>query len=78
MTRHPFTRAAKLLWDTLPAAGQERVLNNAWCGHCRSSRRILDFTGVAENGDIRLHGFCAECGHVVVRIIETSESPSRP
>jgi len=77
MTRHPFTPAAKLLWDAIPTAGQERVLANVWCSNCRSSRRILDFTGVADDGDIRLQGFCAECGHVVVRIIEASEAPSR-
>jgi hypothetical protein len=74
MTRHPFTPAAKLLWGSIPVAAQEDILNNVWCGDCRSSRQIVDFTGVCKDGDVRLQGFCSECGHIVVRIVETSEA----
>jgi hypothetical protein len=70
MTRHPFTPAAKRLWDGIPRAAQERILDHIWCGNCLTSRRISDFTGVTEDSNIRLQGFCTECGHVVVRIIE--------
>ena len=78
MKRHPFTPAAQPLWDGVPAEAQARLLDNVWCGQCRSARRILDFTGVTERGNLRLQGFCAECGHVVVRLIEVSELPPHP
>jgi len=77
MTRHPFSPAAQPLWDSISTTGQERILDNVWCGHCGSARRIIDFAGVSEDGDIRLQGFCATCGHAIVRIIETSEAPTR-
>ncbi len=77
MTRHPFTPAAKPLWDTVPPDAQEHILKHVWCGHCLSGQRILDFTGVEDAGDIILRGFCQECGHVIVRLIETSQAPPR-
>jgi len=78
MTRNPFTPAAQRLWDAIPPAAQKDLLANVWCGNCRSSQHIADFTAVAEEGDIRLQGFCDQCGRVVVRIIETSEAPPPP
>ena len=75
MTRHPFTPAAQILWDEIPPAGQQRILDSVWCGHCGSSRRIEDFTGVPEGDGIRLQGFCAACGHVVLRLIEPGNAP---
>jgi len=78
MTRHPFTPAAQLLWDDIAPVGQRRILESVWCGHCSSGRRIEDFTGVPEGGGIRLQGFCAVCGHVVVRLIEAPNAPLAP
>ena len=78
MTRHPFAPAAQALWDDIPSIAQKRSLDNVWCSHCRSGRRIEDFTGVPEDGGIRLQGFCAACGHVVVRMLERPDSPLRP
>jgi hypothetical protein len=76
--RHHFSPAADKLWQQIPATAQDGILSTVWCGHCRSGRRVLDHTGVTtDKGDIRIQGFCADCGHVVVRIVETSEQPSR-
>ena len=75
MTRYSFTPAAQLLWDDIPPAGQQRILDSVWCGHCGSGRRIEDFTGVPEGGGIRLQGFCAACCHVVLRLIEPGNAP---
>ena len=73
--RHHFTPAAQKLWDRVPSAAQERILECVFCGQCRTSRRITDYTGVADGrGDIHLHGFCTECGHVIVRVVETSQT----
>lgn len=74
--RHPFTPAARPLWDGIPPAAQERILDNVRCGHCRASRRIANFIGVAQKGNLRLQGFCSACGCVVARVIETGEAPS--
>lgn len=75
MTRHPFAPAAQPLWDDISPVVQQSILDHVWCGHCRTSRRIEDFTGVPEHGGIRLQGFCAACGHVVVRLIEPPDAP---
>ncbi len=72
--RHHFTPPADKLWKQIPAPAQEAILAAVWCGHCGDARPVLDHTGVTtDEGDIRLQGFCANCGHVVVRIVETSE-----
>jgi len=33
----------------------------------------LEFAREEENGDVILKGLCAQCGHEVVRVVETSE-----
>ena len=76
--RHPFTPAAWPLWEAIPPATQERILDNVWCGQCRAARRIANFIGVAQKGHARLQGFCSTCGCVVARVIETSEAAPRP
>jgi hypothetical protein len=74
MKRHHFTPAAQELWDRVPSAAQNAILESVFCGECRTARRITDYTGVTDDrGDIHLHGFCAECGHVIVRVVEASE-----
>jgi len=71
---HRFTPRAQAIWDNIPVDAQERILNAVWCGSCRTSGRIVDYTGAVQGaGDIRLQGHCAQCGHVVVRILEESE-----
>ena len=70
-----FTPAAQRLWDAIPVEAKHSILDNVWCAHCRTSRRMRDYTGAVERGDIHLQGLCVECGHVVARIVETSEMP---
>ncbi len=36
--------------------------------------RMVNFTGEEQNGDVILRGACANCGHDVVRVLETSET----
>ena len=77
--RHHFTPRAQVEWDKIPAEAHERILNAVWCGNCRTSVRVIDYTGTwEESGEIRLQGFCATCGHVVVRIIEKAEPETKP
>lgn len=77
MTRYPFSPSAQPLWDAIPPDVQQSILDHVWCGQCRAGRRVEDFTGVPDHGGIRLQGFCAVCGHVVVRMIEPPDTPVR-
>lgn len=72
-TRHRFTPAAARKWENVPAMVKPLILGNVWCGHCRKARTIEEFTGMEENGQVVLRGFCAECGHVIARVLEESE-----
>lgn len=77
--RHPFPPSAIRLWESVSESTRELILAQVWCGHCRGPRPIVDFTGIPdENGDLILRGFCAECGHVIVRVVETGDAFPQP
>ena len=72
--RQPFPPSGMRLWESVPEEARDRILSNVWCGHCGEVTRIEDFTGIPdERNDLILRGFCARCGHVVVRLLETGE-----
>jgi hypothetical protein len=68
-----FTPRAALLWSAIPSAKRELLLANVFCVRCRGSVTIVDFTGEEQHGDVILRGVCAQCGHKVARVVETSE-----
>ena len=65
-----------MLWGTIPKEARARILANVFCVKCRGSVTITRLTGEAEYGDVILKGACAQCGHEVVRVVETSERDS--
>ena len=71
-----FTLPAAVLWATIPKEARERILANVFCVKCRGAVVITNYTGEEENGDVILKGSCANCGHEVVRVVETSERDS--
>lgn len=73
MSDGKFTPRAAVLWGTIPKEARERILANVFCGQCRDAVTITKFTGEERNGDVYLKGSCANCGHEVVRVVETSE-----
>lgn len=73
MSNGQFTAKAAVLWGTIPKEARERILRNVFCGNCRGSVLIADYTGEEQNGDLVLKGTCAKCGGEVVRVVETSE-----
>ncbi len=78
---HPFPSSALKLWESVPEEVRPQILANVYCAHCRGARRIVDFTGIPdEHNDLILRGFCADCGHVIVRLLETGEAfpPPQP
>lgn len=73
MNEGQFTPRAAVLWSTIPQEARERILAAVFCVKCRTSVQITQFTGEEKNGDVFLKGACANCGHEVVRVVETSE-----
>ncbi len=65
-----FTAPAAKLWATLPTATKKLLLSNVYCGKCRGSVTITNFSGVVRSGDLLLVGKCAECYGDVARVIE--------
>lgn len=58
MKEPSFTPAAALLWVSVWPEARERVLANVWCGSCRRSVLIVNYTGEEKNGDGVLRGKC--------------------
>jgi len=73
MSDGQFTTKATVLWGAIPKEARERILANVFCVKCRDSVTITKFIGEEVKGDVILKGFCARCGHEVVRVVETSE-----
>ena len=65
-----FTAAAAKLWATLPIATKKLLLANVYCGKCRGSVTITNFSGVVRSGDLLLVGKCAECYGDLASVIE--------
>jgi len=71
-----FTPRALLLWSIVPKEARVRILKSVFCTRCRTSVEIVNYKGTEKNGDVVLTGSCKACGHVVVRVVETSEQPT--
>ncbi len=67
-----FTPQARQLWDAIPAEHRPKLLSNVWCGKCRESVTITNFTGAVKRGDLLLVGLCAVCRSDVARVIESA------
>jgi len=76
MSAEIFDLKAEILWQTLPARVRSGLLNNVWCGHCRTSVSLVDYTGKAVGGDLVLTGRCGVCGGRVARHVEIFEARS--
>ena len=73
MSEGQFSKQAAVLWGTIPREGREKILKNVHCVKCPGPVEIVRFTGEEQNGDVILRGSCAQCGHEVARVVETSE-----
>ncbi len=70
MSTAKFTPQAKALWDRIPKEYWEKILSNVYCGHCRDSVTITNYTGAVKGGNLLLVGLCAVCRTDVARWIE--------
>ena len=73
MTDERFTARAALLWGTIPKEARERILKNVFCVKCSGSVEIVKFKVEESDGNLVLTGSCAQCGHKVARVVETSQ-----
>lgn len=73
MPKKPSNFSAELLWAKIPPESQARILEAAWCSHCRRGVKIGAYSVREVGGDILLNGHCPVCGGEVRRHIETPE-----
>ena len=66
-----FTESARLHWESIPARIRKELLANVWCGQCRDTVIITNFSGTLKRADLLLVGKCAVCGGDVARVIES-------
>ena len=65
-----FSPRAAALWGNLPEAEKHMIVNNVYCGRCRSAVPMVGFSGFVEGSSLVLQGFCGVCGNKVARVIE--------
>jgi ATP diphosphatase len=65
-----FAPAAKARWQQIPAAAQKEIMDNVWCGHCRTGTTIRIQEGKMSGTSLVLIGICKKCSNPVARVIE--------
>jgi len=65
-----FSPRAAAIWGNLPEAEKQIIVNNVYCGQCRTAVAMVDFSGFVEKSSLVLQGFCGACGNKVARVIE--------
>ena len=65
-----FTPEARKFWELIPAETRHKLLANVWCGDCRDTVTIRNFSGRMTGSDLLLVGSCSVCKGHVARVIE--------
>jgi hypothetical protein len=52
------------------AGDRVRLLNNFWCGVCRTTASVDLRSGSVSRGDLVLRGYCTRCGSEIARLVE--------
>lgn len=68
-----FTSDAKKRWNQIPKEFRDAVLNNVYCGNCRTGSSLHLRDGKMAGTSLVLQGVCKKCGGEVARVIETDE-----
>lgn len=64
------TPMAKRSWDKIPAEFKMKILNNVWCGECRTSVNIDAKKMSIDEGMLVIEGVCMTCKGPVCRVVE--------
>ena len=68
-----FAPAAKARWQQIPASAQKEIMDNVWCGQCRSTTTMRLQDGKMGDTSLVLSGICKKCGGAVARVVEPDE-----
>jgi hypothetical protein len=72
-----FSPPAAAFWDNIDMSQRSQILTHVFCGKCRGSVEIVDYSGSMMRGDLLLKGKCAKCGHDIARFVEGCEPGKR-
>ena len=64
------SKEAQEFWMTLDCDLREAILNSVWCGSCKTSVTICDYSVTVVKELLVLKGFCSICGHKASRTVE--------
>ena len=67
-----FTSDAKTRWQQITVLSQKELMDNVWCGQCRTVTTIRLQDGKMFGNSLVLSGACKKCGSAVARVIEPS------
>jgi len=62
--------AALNIWESIPNHVRVKLLNNAYCSHCRGVCSIADAYVVLEGECFLIKGDCVDCHGPVARYVE--------
>ena len=62
--------AALNIWEAIPNHVRVKLLNNAYCSHCRGVCSIADAYVVLEGECFLIKGDCVDCHGPVARYVE--------
>ena len=65
-----FTPEAQKVWDQVPEATREKLLDSGFCTRCLAKRHFELVEGELREKELALIGKCGECGARVVRLIQ--------
>lgn len=65
-----FTPEAQKVWDQVPEATREKLLDSGFCTRCLGKRHFELVEGELREKELALIGKCGECGARVVRLIQ--------
>jgi hypothetical protein len=71
-----FSPQATAAWNAVPPQLRMRLLNNFWCGVCRTTASVDLRSGTASGADLILRGYCTRGGSEIARVVE--EVAGRP
>lgn len=64
------TPQAKKRWESIPNEVRMKILNNVWCGDCRTSVNLKSEKMSISDGMLKIDGKCMACSGPVCRVIE--------
>lgn len=68
-----FHAEAKKRWQQIPVLSKKAIMENVWCGRCRTVTTIRLREGKMCGNSLVLSGTCKKCDSAVARVIAPDE-----